>query len=141
APWNNITGLSTSNLKDSRSNTTTMGLQFQSSWWATWHEGPQTGNNSGVYPDSVLKEYYFFGQYPGIFTGADSVIAKVTGLDTTRRYDLTFFAGSAWSVQGDNGTTTFKIGSQTISLNVQNNTQNTAVFGNIKPDADGTVTF
>lgn len=141
SPWNNITGLVTNNLKDTSNNITNVGLQFQNNWWSTFNSGPQTGNNSGVYPDAVLKEYYFFGSYPGIFTGPNSVSAKVTGLDTSKRYNLTFYAGSAWSQQVNNGTTTYTVGAQTVSINVQNNTQNTATVSMIKPASDGTITF
>jgi predicted esterase len=140
APWNNITNVTTNNLVDENGNTTSVGLALQTSWWATWNEGPN-GNGSGVYPDPVLKEYYFFGAYPGIFTGPETVTGKITGLDVNKRYDVSFYAGSIWSVLSQNGTTTYTIGAQTININVQNNTQNLAVFGNLAPAADGTITF
>ena len=137
SPWNSITGTVTNNLKDASNNTTNIGLALQTSWWAAWHEGPQTGNNSGVYPDPVLLDYYYFG----IFGGPETVSAKVTGLDVSKTYSLTFYAGSAWVGAPDNGTTTYTVGSQTVSLYVQNNTQNTVSINNITPAADGTITF
>ena len=140
SPWNNITGIITNNLKDDVNTTTSIGLQFQNSWWATYNEGPN-GNGSGVYPDAVLKEYLYFGQYPGIFSGPVSLTAKFTGLDASKKYNITFYSGSIWSVQANNGVTTYTIGTQTVSLNVQNNTQNTATISGITPAADGTITF
>ncbi|MGI8952116.1 MAG: fibronectin type III domain-containing protein [Chitinophagaceae bacterium] len=137
SPWNSVTSVSTNNLKDGNGNTTNVGLAFQTSWWAAWHEGPQTGNNSGIYPDAVLKDYYYFG----IFGGPETVTAKLTGLDTSRSYNLSFYAGSNWSGSSDNGTTTYTVGAQTVPLYVQNNTQNTASINSIKAAADGTITF
>ncbi|HXS35447.1 MAG TPA: PA14 domain-containing protein, partial [Flavipsychrobacter sp.] len=119
APWNNITSTTSTNFKDANGNSTSIGFSLPSSWYATWHEGPTTGNNSGIYPDAVLKDYFYFG----IFGGPNSITAKVTGLDTSRSYNLTLYAGSAWSGAANNGTTSFTVNSQTDSLNVQNNTQ------------------
>lgn len=141
APWNNVTGVSTSNLKNDKGETTTVDLQLQTGSWYSWNEGAVTGNNSGIYPDVVLREYYFFGSYPGIFTSANSIDAKLTGLDANRKYSFKFFAGSAWSVQANNGTTVFTINGVSKPLNVQGNTTNTANFDNISPNASGEITF
>ena len=73
APWNNITGVTTNNLKDANNNSTTVGLHLQTKWFSTSNGGPTTGNNSGVYPDAVLKDYYYFG----IFGGPETVTATV----------------------------------------------------------------
>ena len=59
APWNNITGPSTSNLQSDAGTATPVGLQIQGSWYSTFNSGISTGNNSGVYPDVVLNEYFF----------------------------------------------------------------------------------
>jgi predicted esterase len=136
-PWNNITGVITDNLKDANNNATTVGLHLQTSWFATSNAGPNTGNNSGVYPDAVLKDYYYFG----IFGGPDSVTVQLTGLDTTLKYNLTFLAASSWTGTTDNGTTTFTSGNQTVSLYVQNNTQNTVSINGLKADASGNIYF
>lgn len=136
-PWNNITGINTSNLKDANGNTTTVGLQMQTGWFATSNGGPITGNNSGVYPDAVLQDYYYFG----IFGGPETVDVKVTGLDTALKYTFTFLAASSWPGAADNGITTFKIGNQTVSQYVQGNTQQTVSIGGLKANADGTITF
>ena len=141
SPWNNITGLVTNGLKDDKNNTTSVGLNMQTSWFATYVDGPNTGNNSGVFKDSVLKEYYFFGQYPGVFTAPSSITSKITGLDLSSNYTISFHAASIWAVQANNGTTNFTIGGQTIPLNVQNNTQNLATFSGLSPDVDGSITF
>lgn len=136
-PWNNLTGLVTNNLRDESNNVTNVGLNFQTSWWATFTDGATTGNNSGVYPDAVLRDYYYFG----IFGGPETVNVAVTGLETGARYNLTFLGSSIWGGAANNGTTSFTVGSQTVSLNVQNNTQNTVSINDLTPDANGTIVF
>lgn len=137
APWNSITGLNNLNLTDTTGINTGMGLALQTNWFGVYHNGPQTGNNSGVYPDAVLADYYYFG----IYGAPETVSAKLTGLDSFRIYDLNFYAGSVFGNVPDNGTTTYTVGSNTVSLYVQNNTQNTVSIKGIKPDSDGTITF
>lgn len=137
SPWNNVTGPVSSGFKDDMDRTTAIGLSLPTNWWATWHEGPQTGNNSGVYPDPVLKDYYYFG----IFGGPETVNGKLTGLDPSKQYRISFYAGSNWMGAENNGTTVFTVGPQSKSLAVQNNTTHTADFSNVQPATDGTVTF
>ncbi len=137
SPWNNVTGPVSSGFKDDMDRTTTIGLSLPTNWWATWHEGPQTSNNSGIYPDPVLKDYYYFG----IFGGPENVTGKLTGLDPTKQYRISFYAGSNWMGAEDNGSTVFTVGAQPQSLAVQNNTTHTADFSNVQPATDGTVTF
>jgi predicted esterase len=136
APWNNITGVTTNNLKDENNNTTSVGLNFLQSWWLPYNAGPVTGNNSGVYPDGVLNDFWYFGYYGG----PETANLAVTGLDPAKKYNLTFYAGSVFNGFPDNGTTNYKVGTKTVSLYVQNNTQNTVSINNISPAADGTIT-
>lgn len=137
APWNDITSVNSSNFKDLSGRNSNIGLAMQTSWWATWHEGPRTGNNSGIYPDDVMGDYYYFGA----FGGPETVTSKFTGLDPSKLYTISFYAGSVWSGAANNGSTIFTIGAQSKSLNVQNNTANTADFTNLAPASDGTITF
>lgn len=137
APWNNVTTLNTTGFKDDLDRTTAVGLSMQTDWWRTWHEGPQTGNNSGIFPDPVLKDYYYFG----VFGGPETVTSQLTGLDTSKRYQVSFYAGSNWIGAANNGSTVFTIGTQSTALPVQNNTTHTADFANIKPASDGTISF
>ena len=138
-PWNALQGTTTNNLLDSNGNVTTVGLQFLPNYWFdTFNGGGSTGNNSGVYPDVVEKDYLWFGSIyggPNVFTGT------VTGLDTTQMYTMTFFANSVYNGVPSNGTTTYTVGTQTVSLAVQDNTQNTVSISNIKPATGGTIPF
>src|SRR5580765_4982274 len=84
-----------------------------------------------------MGDYYYFG----VFGGPETVTSKFTGLDTSKLYSISFYSGSVWVGAANNGITIFNIGSQLKSLNVQNNTTSTVDFNNIKPAADGTITF
>ncbi len=137
APWNNVNGLSTSSLKNAAGATTPIGLQFQTTAWSTWFDGAQTGNNSGVFPDAVMKDYYYFG----IFGNPETVDVKVTGLNPARSYNFSFLAASQWTGVTDNGTTVYTIGGTSASVYAQNNTTNTANINGVTPAADGSVTF
>lgn len=137
APWDNITGISSSNLPDVNGNPSTLGLNFQVPSWTAFNSGAVTGNNSGVYPDSVIQDCYFFGAL-----GAPNVVqAQLTGLDTTRTYNITFFGSSNWNGVANNGHTIYQVGSKVDSLEVQNNSSQTLTFSNIKPASDGTLSF
>jgi predicted esterase len=137
APWNNITTATTTGLKDDLSNTTTIGLNLQPNNWNVRHDGPATGNNSGVFPDPVLRNYFYFGP----FWAPPTVNAVLTGLNPAGRYNLTFYAGTLWDMVKDNGTTTYTVGTQSVSLYVQNNQHNTVTLNNIQPASNGTITI
>ncbi|MBO9730970.1 MAG: fibronectin type III domain-containing protein [Chitinophaga sp.] len=142
APWNNISGTTTTGLKDDNGQLTTAGLTFDETWWAAGTEGATTGNNSGVYPDAVMAEYMYFGSLPGFFNGAPAMHGHITGLETNRTYSIKFFSSSKWwAPQPDNGSTQYTINGVTKSLYVQNNTTNTAVFENLTADANGQINF
>ena len=142
APWNNIFGTTTTNLKDDGGRVTSAGLTFDESWWAAGTEGAVTGNNSGVYPDSVLAEYLYFGSLPGFFTGAPSMHGHITGLETNRTYTVKFICDSKWwAPQPDNGSTQYTINGVSQTLYAQNNTSNLAVFQNVSADANGEIKF
>jgi predicted esterase/predicted RNA-binding protein with TRAM domain len=137
SPWNNVTGLNTSNLLNTNNVVTTKGLQFQTTAWNTWNAGAVTGNNSGVYPDNVIQDYYFFG----IFGAPNTVDVSVTGLNPALNYKFTFFGSSAWTGVANNGSTSYTIGSNTVTLNVHNNSANTVSINNAVPNASGEITF
>ncbi|HVT62373.1 MAG TPA: fibronectin type III domain-containing protein, partial [Legionellaceae bacterium] len=137
SPWNSVTGPVTNNLVDENGNTTSVGLAFQTGWWATYNSGVSTGNNSGVYPDAVMADYFYFG----IYGGPETVDTKITGLDASRIYNLTFYGASNFANVPDNGSTVYTVGSQSDTLRVQNNTKNTVSINGVKPAADGTITF
>lgn len=136
APWNSLTGNVTSNLLDNLGNTTAVGFTVAPTWWyATSANGPTTGNNSGVVPDAVMKDYYYFG---AAWVG-DVVSAYWWGLDTSKTYNVTVFASSIYDGTTDNGSTSFTVGSQSVTIHVQNNQTNAPTLAGIKPASDGTI--
>jgi predicted esterase len=137
SPWNNITSVSTNGLKDDQGQSSTVGLTLQTTWWNAFDGGAVTGNNSGVYPDNVIKDYYYFG----IFGGPNVVNGTISGLNPGDTYSITFFSSSIWTNVSDNGYTVFQIGSQKDSIYVQANTNRTLTFHNITPAANGSVNF
>jgi hypothetical protein len=136
-PWNSVTTSTRNNFVDASGKTTNIGIAVQGSWFTTYNTGPTTGNNSGVYPDAVLMDYLYFG----IFGGPETLDTKITGLDTSRLYNLTFFAASVFPGAPDNGSTVYTIGNQSVSLPVQANTKNTVSINNVKPAANGTILY
>ena len=136
-PWNNITSVNTQNLIDEEGNATEIDVVFQTNSWKSWHDGAVTGNNSGVFPDNALVDYYYFG----IFGAPETVDILISGLDMEKSYNLDFMASSIWSNVPDNGHTNFTIQGNTISLYVQNNSQNLASFSGITPDINGEITI
>ncbi|MBC8034034.1 MAG: fibronectin type III domain-containing protein, partial [Chitinophagaceae bacterium] len=136
APWNTLNGVTSTNLKDEFNNTTPIGINFSPNWWLPYNAGPTTGNNSGVYPDAVLNDFWYFGYYGG----PETANVSVTGLNPAGKYNLTFYAGSVFGSVSDNGTTNYTVGNKTVSLYVQNNTRNTVSINDLVPDANGTIT-
>ncbi len=137
APWNNLNGAVTTNLLDQNGNVTPVGITFNpTNWWVPFNGGANTGNNSGVYPDVVLEEYYYFS----FFGGPANPTVVISGLNTNKKYDITFLASSSLNIGQDNGVTTYSIGNQTVNLEVQNNSQNTVSIDTVTPASDGTIT-
>ncbi|UAY52943.1 fibronectin type III domain-containing protein [Ferruginibacter albus] len=135
APWNNISGVTTTGLKNSLGQTTTVGLQFLGTPWNAGNASNSTGNNSGVYPDAAIADYFWFGAY-----GAPETITfNVTGLTPASKYNLTFYSGSTWQGAGPNGTTIFTINGVSKSIYTNYNLQTTATFSSQSPDASGTI--
>ncbi len=138
APWNHMTSPTITNLKDNYGNVTPVSLSFNSPVWNVGNVGPVTGNNSGVYPDNVEKDFYIFG----IWGSPASVNLTASGLDSTKLYSVTLYSASNWNININNGVTTYASEGQTGQLAVQNNTQNTVTFNNLQaPGGNLTVTL
>ena len=137
APWNNIHNVVSNQLNDENGNSSMVGLTLNTDWWHPTSTGQQTGNNTGLYPDLVLRDNYYFGRGEG----PNPVTGKITGLDPENSYLITFFASSNWAFTNDNGHTVFEVGSQIDSIDVQGNTNNSITFTNIVPDTEGNINF
>ncbi|MEP7079832.1 MAG: PA14 domain-containing protein [Ginsengibacter sp.] len=130
-PWNNMTTPLVTGLMDGNSQTTPIGLDLGTTAWNTFNLGAVTGNNSGIYPDAVIRDYYFFGKY-----GApDTIFMKAKGLTPGSKYNLTFFASSTFTT----GSTVFSNGGVSKNINFYNNSQNTVTFYSLLADGAGEI--
>lgn len=143
APWNNTNslpnaGVTVNNLKTTDGATTTAGITLVTSYTSAWATGPSTGNNSGPVPDNVMKTLYF----SSAAENAPSQM-RLTGLSSSKKYSIIFFAGYPWT-QADRNQYgdlfgNYRVGQQTVTLDAANNTQNTVRINGIVPDASGNI--
>jgi predicted esterase len=136
APWNNVNSLIASNLKDQHNVSSSVGLQFLTTAWNPFNGGTVSGNNTGVYPDNVMRDYYYFG----IFGAPETVDFRLSGLDKNYKYNITLLASSSWTGVANNGSTVFTIGNNSQTLYTHNNLNNTVTFSSLIPDANGYLT-
>ncbi|WP_343674955.1 fibronectin type III domain-containing protein [Chitinophaga sp.] len=140
APWNS-TGKAPvqndlfPNLKDQNSVATTVGIKIVSNWSALGngsnYYGTNTGNNSGVYPDNVMRTAYW--------TNTTKQTLKLYGLSSTSKYSFTFFGARADVT--DNRLTNYTIGTTTVSLQAASNTKNTVAINNVSPDVNNEISI
>jgi len=135
SPWNNVTAATASALRDAAGVQTGIGLSLPSQFFVN-HLGPQTGDNSGVYPDAVLQDFYYFGTW----WAPQTANLVLNGLNPQQRYNISFYAGSNWDIAADNGSTVYTSGGQSVTLYVQQNTSRTVSLHNLQPAPDGTLT-
>lgn len=138
APWNATAKQPALNdnftsFKDEAGAITSVGMRILTSWSNLGNGsnvlGANTGNNSGIYPDAVIRTAYW--------TDAAVQNMRFYGLDLNKKYSFTFF-GSRGSVT-DNRTSLYTMKGQTVSLNAAGNTQNTVTIPSLVPEADGTL--
>jgi large repetitive protein len=139
APWNNTNKPTPSlndnfiNLLDETGSVSGIGLRITSPWQnignATNTLGVNTGNNSGLYPDNVIRSAYF--------TNAAVQTIQIHGLNPAYKYNFTFF-GSRGAVSDDR-TSIYTINGNSVTLNAANNSQNTASINSQQPAGDGTL--
>jgi large repetitive protein len=141
APWNNTAKTPAlndvyGNLKNQSGATTPVSITLGTAF-ALFNMGATTGNNSGIVPDNVLKEYYYFGIY-GV---PNTATFKVSGLDFNNKYTFKFIGSSVFTsgTITNNGETNYTIGNRTVSLNVHGNTSNLAKIENVTTNASGEV--
>ena len=89
-------------------------------------KGVVTGDDSGIYPDAVLKSYWWIEQ-------AETATLILRNLDLAMKYDLVFFASRAASNRGTN----FTVNGTTVTLNASYNTTETVEINHIDPDENG----
>jgi hypothetical protein len=130
APWNNL-GLYPSNdqlftgFRDLNGNETGIRIFVEQTMSGFNDWGTSTGDDSGVYPDLVMKSFFFNDALvdPGRFV--------IEGLDQSLNYNFTFFGAIE---TGFNIFTNFTIGDQTVTnAQTYNTTETSSIFG-VAPD-------
>jgi len=142
-PWNNL-GRNPgpfdqfTNLYNNKGDLTNIQIDYNTHYQGEIiNEGATTGNNSGIVPDDVLSEYLWFGD----FGAPQTLDFTVTNLNPQKIYNLAFVGSSVWSGVVNNGTTVFTVGGQSVSVNVQGNTEDIATLNGLQPDGNNEIKF
>ncbi|WKN42320.1 PA14 domain-containing protein [Tunicatimonas pelagia] len=124
APWNNVGShpqyiepLRNMSTDDNRA--TTVDIDFTSSWNGVNLAGMTTGNNSGVFPDNVMKSAY-------VISTSNTYTFKIKELNASLKYKLIFFGSRNG---GGDRTTIYKAGGKSVSLNASYNTETVEIDG------------
>lgn len=130
SPWNNTHGAPVSNqpidnLKDAFGNASQISLTPVSGWNGADKLGVTTGNNTGIYADSVMQSYWFSN---------NSASIRFSGLAANKIYNFVFFASNQTTQEGS---TAYTINGHTVQLNAANNSQKTAQLNGLTPDSNG----
>ncbi|WP_153801047.1 fibronectin type III domain-containing protein [Foetidibacter luteolus] len=137
-PWNNLNGLisagaSLTGINDEAGAATGITLLLEEAWTGAAYTGAGTGNNSGVYPDNVMKSLYYES------SGAVKHI-QLNGLSANKKYDVVFFGSRSGNTTAtDNRITQYSIGAKSVSLSAANNTTQTVTIKSVSPDASGQI--
>lgn len=135
SPWNNTDGTTTSgtiinNLIDSLGNSTSIGIELLGNWDGVNAGGMTTGDNSGIFPDLVIKASYSFQ------TGTRRL--RIFGLNPNEFYNFEFFGSKYGS---GNRTSIYSIGNKNVYLNAAYNSTTTASLDWIKADNNGEISI
>ena len=142
SPWNNTavtpeSGLVIDGLNDSDTNPTAVSIRIEN--WGTGFDndlGLSTGNNSGIYPDAVLKTFYFMEPFD------PAVEFVVENLPADMQYSFTFFGSGDPAVGSlfSDLRTEYSIGQETVILDALGNTSQTVQISDVVP-TNGEVTI
>jgi large repetitive protein len=132
APWFNARsganqGATFGNIPDESNQPSGVSITVGAGFGGTWNAGATTGDNSGIVPDNVLREYYWFGAYGA----GETASLNVTGLSKLKTYKFSFMGSSVFPSLGDNGSTVYSIGSNSVTLRTQGNTSQLGVIDNL----------
>lgn len=135
ATWNNQpillpTGTLRTALKDELQVNTGINMRILQEFTADNPYGMNTGNNSGIVPDAVMRGSNWLD--PGT-----SAILRFENLSFLRMYSFGFFGSRDGT--GDR-TTVYTINGNSVSLNASQNTQVMVWINNVVPDENGTIT-
>jgi hypothetical protein len=135
-PWNNTGKVPATgdvfNLKDSKGNITGATMTIVNNFTGgSGNIGSSTGNNSGVFPDSVLISSYLLN------TNTTATV-KFSNLDQSKRYRVGFCgSNNNWAPSYN---TTYSIGSRTVYLSGLYNTSKAVYIDGVIPNVNGEIT-
>ncbi|SEW50321.1 fibronectin type III domain-containing protein [Chitinophaga arvensicola] len=134
APWNNtnnvpMTGQVFANLLNDEGNNSGLSVTVINNFSGENPFGMNTGNNSGVYPDNVIRSTWWLD----IGTAAR---LRIDGLNQAQSYSFTFFGSRDG---GGDRTTVYAINGKSVSLNCSNNISQTVTLTDVRPDENGGV--
>ena len=133
SPWNDLNaGQQLTNLVNADGTSSTIGFHIIRNFLGTAIVGAETYQNSGIYPDDVIRGQYYTAN-------GDSAVVQLNGLNKSQSYDLVFF--NSWGSPWSKGITNFRVGNQYVSLDPTNNTTNTVEINNLIPDNNGNLTY
>jgi large repetitive protein len=98
-------------------------------WSGLYPGGVENTSNTGIFPDAVMKESF------GLFQGITGTL-KLTGLNLSMKYDLTFFASAA--LTGDVNVS-YTVGNRTVMLNTAGNKSGSVTIYGVMADENGEV--
>jgi chitodextrinase/poly(3-hydroxybutyrate) depolymerase len=141
--WNDIDAknalFNVGSLRNIKNEVTTVGIQRMNTNLnnRTGGDGYNTGNNSGILPDNIMRDYLGWGGADG----DDTLRLRVYGLDVNRKYNFVFFASNTcpWCQFTTNSTTTYKIGNETAAIKFWNNQNVTDTIYQVQPGPTGEV--
>lgn len=139
--WNSVNiaapGFSHGTISDTKMNISTVALNLVSGSVGASVLGPQTGDNSGVYPDLIMKDLMRWGFSMGT-NAMDTIVVRASGLDAKKNYNFIFYAG--YSLNGvSTSVSTYRIGNALATVNYYQNTTMTDTIENVTPNASGEV--
>jgi poly(3-hydroxybutyrate) depolymerase/predicted secreted protein len=134
--WNNVsttgTGVKISNAVDETGTTTGIGLNVTAAFDNI--TGAGYALSGGAYPATATQDSFYMQSWVGHdVTGK----VKLTGLNPSQLYDLTFFASRMTG--GVNRVTEYKIGSKIATLDATDNSNYTISISDVLPAGDGTI--
>ncbi|HSB92872.1 MAG TPA: fibronectin type III domain-containing protein, partial [Flavitalea sp.] len=135
-PWTNWLGARSASskvsaLKDENQGSSAIVLTSITKWTGTTNLGMITGNDSGVYPDSVLASgIYYNSTTPMQF--------RYTGLNPAKRYNIVVMSSVN---EGLDATVEYAADTQRDTLDARYNTNRTANLNGLVPDATNGITL
>ncbi len=133
APWNNylyfpFANLALSNLLDATGVNTGYSVKFLEQLTGNFNAG-MTSNSKGIYPDSVLLTSVYYSQ-------SSTAHLEFAGLNPLKKYNIVILSSFN---SGDDGTATFTVGAQSVTVNAMYNSNKSVQLNGLVPNGSGII--